>query len=1644
MFQFSFQPPNAPRVPRGLSSLTVYCLVIAATLSLATLKMRAQGDQPAAAPAAVASPAASPNASPSPGATPVKPHFSLATNRTYGTHEKTRVYISYQGIESLDFRVYKIKDPFKFFKQLANPHTMGQDDREMVSEVTETQNHKPSFLEKLRGFKSDIYSAFKGYFRTQIRRDARTAFNDKYRSGERLPIDKASYAQFPLLNPDQLEDSFKQVLTPLDNRWDTRMVVLGQKSPGVYLVEGVNGKLRAYTIAVVSDLTMISKISHDGEVMVYTVDRKTGEPRDDASVQIVKGNKVMASAKTGKDGLMRVMVNQPKDETSNDAAEPQGEENASPDDFLILADRKGDFAVSDLASYFFNWTEGEESPAGNLTSYIYTDRPVYRPEQKAYFKGILRQLTDVGYQLPQSRAVHIVVTDPDGKEIYQKDLNLTPRGTFSGEVDITAGAPLGSYGVLVQLNGVEAARGYFEVAEYKKPEYKVKVSTPKTFVTTGEKTKFTVEAKYFFGSPVKNADVKYYIYRSPYYPWFWESDDDGIGADSEESDDSFYGYGNDMVKEGEGRLDENGKLEIAFDVPQPGANENRDFTYRLEAMVTDSARREIEGKATFIGTRGSVSVQANTDRYVYYKGETAKVRVRTRNYDGKPVAAKVTLKFSDVRWEKVEKEENGYKFNEYQRKLTKVSSGEVTTNAEGEATFEYKTTAIGDFDINAVITENGRQIEHDAGSFYVTSETDSWVGNAWRDEGSIKLVTDKKSYKVGETAKILAMLPTDKAHLLVTTEMARVLETRHIYADGRAVVIDLPIKDTYSPNIQLSVAYVKNGEMFEHSKNIAVPAVNKFLNIELVPDKREYKPREPASYQVIAKNADGSPASGVEVSLGLVDEAIYSIRPDTSGDIRRAFYGTRYTRVSTNFAAAFQFTGYSGDKKIDLAQNKRSYQLADFKNDNQYADPKIRKDFRDTAFWQSEVVTAADGKATVRLNLPDNLTTWRATARAVTADLKVGSKVDKIVSRKDLILRLETPRFATEGDTVTISGIVHNYQKEEKVTQVELKVTGAQLLDAGQRTVTIPKDGEQRIDWRISASNFGNITLLATAKTNGESDGVELPLPVVAAGTRVVKGESLALSEDAAQKEMSFVLPGNAHAQARTLRIEASPSVAGAMFGALDYLTSYPYGCTEQTMSSFLPNVIVAQTVKDVKSASVSTGNDLSKKVQRGLDRLYGFQHEDGGWGWWKDDQTDPFMTAYVMDGLALAERAGYGVEPYRIQQGKKKLQQLLDTGKMEDGKPFDIESRAYLLYAQQVNGGADARYVADMFNRRGEMQPYARALLALTLKLRNDNRAQLVASDIERSVKMTLADAFWESKRRPMLDFTEENSLEATAWSLKALAQINPNSELLAKTARWLVAHRRNGYYWETTKASAFAIFALTDYLRASKELAADYTLEVYLNGEQVINRRVTAAEATNGQPVVIEKKGANLSPSSLVRVVKRGAGVAYVAVTQDFYTKEETSEFSAGGLKLTREYLRLSISDQGGKPVWKTEPLTGELRSGDMIVSRIRVMGTKSQYLLIEDPIPAGCEQVERYSGFEFGSGIRDWSDWYSQREFRDQRTALFVSYFDGDATFQYAMRVQTPGQFRVGPARAELMYQPGSHANTANYRLNILDKK
>jgi hypothetical protein len=481
-------------------------------------------------------------------------------------------------------------------------------------------------------------------------------------------------------------------------------------------------------------------------------------------------------------------------------------------------------------------------------------------------------------------------------------------------------------------------------------------------------------------------------------------------------------------------------------------------------------------------------------------------------------------------------------------------------------------------------------------------------------------------------------------------------------------------------------------------------------------------------------------------------------------------------------------------------------------------------------------------------------------------------------------------------------------------------------------------------------------------------------------------------------------------------------------------------------MSSFLPTVVVANTLREVDQASIRDTNNIDRKVRKGLDRLAKFQHPDGGWGWWADDNTDAWMTAYVVDGLLIASRAGYQIDDGRVQSARSKLVSLLDAGRDDSGKEIGTETRAYMIYALQQSGGADARFVDTMFDNRGRLQPYGRALLALTLRARGDQkRAGQLASEIERTAQQSDFDANWPSRRQIAPEYAEENNVEATALSVKALALINPQSPLLAKAARWLAQSRNNGRFWVSTRQTAFAIYGLTDYLRVSNELQPDYALEVYVGSEQVLAQQVTAAEAGRAKSFTVTRKNEQVGGSNAIRVVKRGKGVVYLSATVDFSTTEEqTPPQSASGLKITREYLRLRVEEGDNRLKWRTEPIGSELRSGETIVVRLTVEGSPAPYLLIEDPIPAGCEQIEGVGALNLSRTEEGWTDWYNAREFRDERTAFFLDWFDGKATFQYAMRVQEPGDYRTGPARVELMYQPNVQSNTASGRLTILDRK
>ncbi len=570
-------------------------------------------------------------------------------------------------------------------------------------------------------------------------------------------------------------------------------------------------------------------------------------------------------------------------------------------------------------------------------------------------------------------------------------------------------------------------------------------------------------------------------------------------------------------------------------------------------------------------------------------------------------------------------------------------------------------------------------------------------------------------------------------------------------------------------------------------------------------------------------------------------------------------------------------------------------------------EPKVRKAFPDTAFWVADVSTGADGKASVKFNFPDSLTTWRTTTRGITADSKVGSAVEKVIVRKNVMVRIVVPRFFRQGDEVTISAIVHNYLPNAKMARVSMNMKGLQIIDGVTRDVNLPSRGEVKLDWRVKAENVLQSSVLVKALTNEESDAMELTLPVIPYGVKMAIPKSGSISEvtGATTQEINLPVGSPSGRSFQDVQIDLSPSAAGAIFGALEYLTSYPYGCTEQTMSSFLPDMIVGDAVKQLGLKPAMDENELKDKINAGVKRLYEFQHDDGGWGWWQTDESHVFMSSYVLAGLSQAKQIGYDVDQDRLAKAQTWVRHEFDS----DPK-IVADLRAYMAYSLALSGMTDKAVLDSVWDQRSDLTPYGAAMLGLAMNLANDSRVAELETIVEKGATVDNVSAHWSLTRDPMLDFETDASPEATAFAAKFLAKVNPNSPLLPKAVFWLVTHRNEGYWWDSTKQTAFVVYGLIDFLKQSGELKPSYSVEVLVNDKSVLTKRFAEGDALSPSAAKVCSSTADqLGQNNRVVIRKKGQGRLYWSLRAEYYSDEKKLT-NAGSFNLTlaREYFKLS----------------------------------------------------------------------------------------------------------------------------------------
>lgn len=1510
-----------------------------------------------------------------------EPYFSLNSDKSFAPGERPSIHLYSHNVSALEFRVYRVNDPVRFFENLEEIHNFGGRAPRLPRPRT--------WLERFHFAKRRLRARIRDFFRAQYTPESRERIRAWWLRRQPKPAPgpvTAEFAQVPVLNPQQLVSTWRQTI-PQKERWESSTIPVEVPGKGLYVVEAVHGGLRSFTLVNVTELGIITK-SAPGRVLAYVQHRVSGAPVADCPVLFWSNRKEVAREKTDGDGLAEATFAEDR-----------------PEDSLVLARQGEDFAVTSLYSWYLS-----SDPSRYLTGYVYTDRPVYRPGHTVYFKGVLRTQLGAEYRLPELREVLVEIESSDNKTLYRRTHAVSAAGTLDGEFAVPEGAALGYYSILIRA-GERTVYSGFHIEEYRKPEYEVRVAAEERRVLQGQPIRATISARYYYGEPVAGARVTYVVHTSRYWLPFY--DDEEFPEEGEEDD---Y-YGGEQVLDESGQLDAEGRLTIT--IPTAVSDRRWDLRYRIEARVTDAANREIAGRAFVAATYGSFLVRVWPEQYLYQPGETAKFQVEARDYDGNPVQTAVRLELHRWYWNRP--------------LAAPVRQGMARTGADGKARVELAVGDGGSWLARVVArTPERREVE---------SQAHVWVsgGSRWWDERRerVEIVPDKASYKPGDVARVLVVTGADDAHILVTAEGSALHSRQVVRAAGATVTVEVPIQPQYAPSFFVGVAFLRENQLYQGSKRVKVPPVERQLSVEVASSKPQFQPGEPAIYDVAVRDHAGRPVAGAELSLGVVDEAIYAIRPEAARDIVQFFYGQSYNRVSTNSSLSYYFHGEAGRRAMRLAAAPRRAALAQLKPER-LVEPKVRKAFPDTVFWTARLTTDAAGRAQTRFSFPDSLTTWRATARAVTADTRVGSATHRVLVRKNLILRLATPRFFTEGDEVVISALVHNYLETEKQARVSLEVEGLEILEGATRDVAIPGRADAEVRWRVRVIPGREAKLLSKALTDEESDAVELTLPVRPFGVQLAESRAGMTADHAGDVAAELVFPPAAVPSSRALEIRVSPSLAGAIFGALDYLAGYPYGCTEQTMSRFLPSIVVAQAVRELGLRSAVNEAELEKKVREGLERLYEFQHDDGGWGWWQTDESHSFMTAYVLSGLAVADKAGYPAREYVVRRARNWLRGAFDR----ESRAYP-DLRAYMAYALVVSGLEEPAVLDTVWQQRAELTPYGQALLGLAMDHAGDARAEELAAALEQSARVTELEAYWALARDTLMDFYGDASPEATAFAMKLLTRRRPTSPLLPKAAAWLVNHRNEGHYWYSTKQTAMVIFGLIDYLRAGGELRPDFQVTVWVNDRQVHTQRFTTADATAVASPVIRLGPEQLADgANRVRIEKRGEGRLYWSARAEYFSAEEKLERTGTvALNILREYFRLAPEREAGRIVYRLEPLAGELAPGDVLVVRLTVSGGGWRYLMVEDPIPAGAEFVERDDLYEIKNRPPWWRYFYTRREFHDDRAAIFQTYFyRGQEQHIYLLKVVNPGRFRVSPARVVPMYQPQHLATTEAKQVTV----
>lgn len=940
-------------------------------------------------------------------------------------------------------------------------------------------------------------------------------------------------------------------------------------------------------------------------------------------------------------------------------------------------------------------------------------------------------------------------------------------------------------------------------------------------------------------------------------------------------------------------------------------------------------------------------------------------------------------------------------------------------------------------------------------------------------------------HRIGDLVNVRLAGPSG-AVALVAIEGHDGTDSRSVRLVDGLAIIPVRLAAQHAPTVRLTAALGGRDTRGPESVGLDRRTIRSEIAIEqltnlavtVIPADVELAPGATSTVQVEVRDSDGRPVLG-EVALGVVDEAIYDLEPELWGtlaftapqaDARTATWHdpepvSDLTFLNELFAedrdgkhhlqgwrlmdekgatGAFMAIGAGGGSAgMFGSRNGGGVRRALAKGGGMRGSdtpPKTRSDFSVTAFWSPSVRTDADGKATIELKMPDSLTAWRITARVVAHDRRAGIARATIRTRQTVSMRPDLPRLLRRGDTCDLQMVVVN--DRDLPLSGTITVTAKTLgLSAPSVHVEVAPHSQStvRLACTVPATTAeGPAPIRLELKSNDAADdagdAVELTLPITDAG----EPQRFVASGTASGKAGIVVPPLAGAGQRATLVLSNGP--AGTLIAAADYLAGYPYGCVEQTMSRFMPALALASGLEraGIDAATVRAG--LDERVTAGLVRLAAMRRVDGSWGWWHGLDGDLEMTAFVRLGLVEAAAGGADItknglnRPFAFEWKRWLAEPAVMAAlrgeplpKDEDAQiaaeeaiagfrqalgvaGFDRESLLLLAYAEARAGRVKADDVRPLVSAPTWPSIGERALAALTLDAAGDrDGARLVLT--QNLMHLVTVPTGW------LADLTV-----STAWHLRAVAALDPAR---ADDAWRALSASRRGARWSSTRHTAYALLAASDYLRVRPGQGAAKAWQVTIGGKEIARGAFAANKPV--PPIAIPADA--LARGATIEVSADGGACDYDLTCT--WRGQPTGPTAATPLTLERTY-RLVTNGPFGEEVLSAP--VAAFKAGDRVRVELALGTTRPiSRVLVADPRCPGLQPSLIRSDVKHAPA--------DSVSVRDGELAFFLNTLPpGRTVISFDAYAERSGRFQVPGARSEAMYEPAIAAVTPGTAVTI----